>query len=472
MHDIFKGKKGIAVITDEERIVSYDGLEMMCNAFLEHISFRSLIIILCSNTLGSLSGYLGCMKGGHVPLLLNENIELIILEKYIKKYKPAYIWMKKTFQCARLKESGDFYAAFEMEEFVLLRTMYPIQEINDELALLLTTSGTTGNMKTVRMSGENLKANTESICAYMGIKWQHRAITTLPMNYTFGLSVINTHLYMGATVLLTERTIMDRRFWQFFKKYSATFFAGVPYTYELLRKIGPDKMKLESLQIMAQAGGNLGEAEWEYFSEYAEQNRCKFFVMYGQTEATARISYLSPGEMNQKTGSIGKAVPGGKLYLVDERGEQIKEADTGGQIVYQGANVMMGYAENNQDLSLGDTQGNTLLTGDIGYFDTDGYFYITGRLSRFAKICGKRINLDDVEKYILEVFGHSMICVDIEGRIHVFYRENNTDEEALKEMLCQVYGIGKRNVKVIQVQEFPYRSSGKIDYQSLVGGYA
>ena len=194
--------------------------------------------------------------------------------------------------------------------------------------------------------------------------------------------------------------------------------------------------------------------------------------MYGQTEATARISYLPPDKLDDKPGSIGMAVPGGKLYLVNERGEQIKETDTEGQIVYQGANVMMGYAENSQDLSLGDTQGKELLTGDIGYFDEDGYYYITGRLSRFAKICGKRIHLDDVEKYILEESGRSMLCVDIEGRIYVFYRENNTDEEALKEMLCQVYGIGKRNVKVVQIPEFPYRSSGKIDYQSLVGGYA
>lgn len=471
MNNFLKGKKEIAVITDEERIVSYDDLDMMCNAFLEHISFRSLIIILCSNTLGSLSGYLGCMKGGHVPLLLNENIELVILEKYIKKYKPAYIWLKKTFQCARLKEMGDFYAAFEMEEFVLLRTMYPRQEINDGLALLLTTSGTTGNMKTVRISGENLKANTESICEYMQIRQTDRAITTLPMNYTFGLSVIHTHLYMGATVLLTERTIMDRRFWQFFKKYSATFLAGVPYTYELIRKIDPYKLKLGSLRIMAQAGGGLREPEWSYFSTYARRNKCKFFTMYGQTEATARISYLPPDKLDEKPGSIGMAVPGGKLYLVNERGEQIKETDTEGQIVYQGANVMMGYAENSQDLSLGDTQGKELLTGDIGYFDADGYYYITGRLSRFAKICGKRIHLDDVEKYILEESGRSMLCVDIEGRIYVFYRENNTDEEALKEMLCQVYGIGKRNVKVVQIPEFPYRSSGKIDYQSLVGGY-
>ncbi len=472
MHNFFKGKKGIAVITDEERIVSYDELEGMCNTFLEHTSFRCLILILCSNTLGSLSGYLGCLKGGHVPLLLNENIELNLLERYIKKYKPACIWMKKSITCAKLKESGGFFPVFEMEGFVLLRTMYPRQEINDELALLLTTSGTTGNMKTVRISRENLIANSKSICEYMKIEWSHRAITTLPMNYTFGLSVIHTHLYMGATVLLTERTIVDRRFWQFFRKYSATFLAGVPYTFELLRKFDPDKMNLESLQTMAQAGGSLGEAEWKYFSRYADRHRCQFFVMYGQTEATARISYLSPAKMRLKPGSIGKAVPGGRLYLLDERGEQIRESETEGQIAYQGANVMMGYAESSQDLSLGDIQGDKLLTGDIGYFDSEGYFYITGRLSRFAKICGKRINLDDVEKYILQMSGYSMICVDIKGRMYVFDREDKMDGEALKEMLCQMYGIGKRDVKVIRISEFPYGSSGKIDYQSLVGGYA
>lgn len=458
----------IAVITENDRQISYGELDMYCRTFQERMSPGSLLIIICSNTLECISGYIGSMMGAHVPLLLGPDTDMDMLSTFLEAYRPGYVWVGKEELVKELTGKQHFLKIFEMKKYVLLKTSYEKVTLNPELALLLTTSGTTGNLKTVRLSKTNLLSNTKSICEYLGIEESHRAVTTLPVNYTYGLSVINTHFYRGASILLTERSVIDRKFWDSFRKYQVTSVAGVPYTYELFCRMGLRKMHLPSLQFMTQAGGALKEKEWTYLSRYSDENKCRFFVMYGQTEATARMSYLPPEKMKSKPGSIGNAIPGGRLYVTDEDGQEIDRPYEEGQIVYEGPNVMMGYAVDAGELARGDNQHGKLCTGDTGYYDEEGDFYVTGRINRFTKIYGKRINLDDVERTLCRKMGCQVVCIGRRDDI-VLIHDGSVDEErtGVRE-LCDRYGIGRKNIVTIRSEEIPYTASGKIDYKAAV----
>ncbi|MFQ8823505.1 MAG: AMP-binding protein [[Ruminococcus] lactaris] len=218
-------------------------------------------------------------------------------------------------------------------------------KLYEELALLLTTSGSTGSRSFVRLSYKNLSSNAASIASYLELTRSERPVTTLPMNYTYGLSVINSHALAGAAVLLTEKTVFDREFWEFASAEKATSLAGVPYTYEMLKKLKFMEMELPNLKTMTQAGGKLSVSLHREFAEYAAGHGKRFIVMYGQTEATARMGYLPAGEALNRCGSMGIAIPGGKFRLTGEDGREIKEAGTTGELVYEGKNVMLGYAK-------------------------------------------------------------------------------------------------------------------------------
>ncbi len=457
-----------AIITEDGGHISYGELNMRCRTFPKSMSHRSLLIIICSNTVECISGYIGSLMGEHVPLLLGADTDFAMLSGFLEAYRPGYVWVGKEELVKGLTDKRHFLKVFGMGNYVLLKTDYKKIILDQELALLLTTSGTTGNLKTVRLSKKNLLSNTQSICEYLEIKESHRAITTLPMNYTYGLSVINTHFYRGASILLTDRSVIDRKFWDSFRKHQVTSVAGVPYTYELFCRMGFRKMNLPSLRFMTQAGGALKEKEWSYLSRYSKENGCRFFVMYGQTEATARMSYLPPEKVKSKTGSIGNAIPGGKLYVINENGQEINRPYEEGQIVYEGPNVMMGYAVSVNELAQGDEQHGKLYTGDIGYYDEEGDFYVTGRMNRFTKIYGKRINLDDVERALCKKMGCQAVCIGRDDDI-VLIHDGGVDEEreGIKE-LCDRYAIGRKNIVSIRTEEIPYTASGKIDYKTAV----
>lgn len=179
---------------------------------------------------------------------------------------------------------------------------------------------------------------------------------------------------------------MQREFWQQLGDYKATSLSGVPYTFEMLDRLRFYRRDLPNLRTMTQAGGKLLPELHKKFAEYAEQTGKKFVVMYGQTEATARMSYLPPEKCLEKVGSMGVAIPGGRFFLINENGEIITEAERVGELVYEGDNVTLGYAVRGEDLAKGDERHGRLETGDMAKFDKDGYFYIVGRKSAFENI--------------------------------------------------------------------------------------
>ena len=306
---------------------------------------------------------------------------------------------------------------------------------------------------------------------YLKLDETERPITTLPMNYTYGLSIINSHLLVGATILVTEKTLMQKEFWSFFKSAGATSFGGVPYTYEMLDKLRFYRMELPTLRTMTQAGGKILPELHEKFARYAQAQGKNFVVMYGQCEATARMGYLPPEKAVEKKGSMGIAIPGGKFRLIDVSGNDITEPHVTGELVYGGRNVTLGYAECGDDLAKGDERHGVLETGDMAQFDEDGYYYIVGRKKRFLKIYGNRVNLDEADRLIKGEFGIEAACAGVDDHMYIFI----TDEKFSENVKDFVAGKTKLNpvaFKVIVIDEIPKNDSGKTLYKELTKYYA
>ncbi|VAX20950.1 Long-chain-fatty-acid--CoA ligase, partial [hydrothermal vent metagenome] len=340
-------------------------------------------------------------------------------------------------------------------------------DINPDLAVLLSTSGTTGSSKLVRLSYNNLQVNAESIAEYLGITEDECPITSLPMSYSYGLSVLNSHLLKGATIVLTNGSFILRNFWSTFNKYQCTSFAGVPYSYQLLKKINFEKIDLPTLKTLTQAGGNLSENYQKYFMEISEKKGIKFFVMYGQTEATARISYVPHENLKNKLGSIGIPIPNGELKLYSD-GNLITESDREGELVYFGENVMLGYAVDRSSLKNGDELDGVLYTGDLGKMDNDGYFYITGRAKRFIKVFGLRLNLDEVERMIENYLHLPTACIGNDDKLQILIQTEREDVSIeVRKLIKKMYKLHDSVIKVNIVQRIPVTSSGKRDYKRM-----
>ena len=464
MWELQNFRDNIAVITETGEQISYAKLAQRCSEFASNIKKRCLIFNLCRNEIGSLVGYIGCLNAKIVPLMVKSDLDDELLQELINTYKPDYINLPSDIA----KKFSDYKTVYENLNYKLLKTSYDsVYQLNDELALLLTTSGSTGSPKLVRQSYKNIEANTKSIVEYLELSESERAITTLPMNYTYGISIINTHLWVGASLILTEKGLMQKEFWQQLKEYNATSFGGVPYTYEMLYRLRFERMQLPALRYVTQAGGKLSPQLHEKFAQWAINSGKKFVVMYGQTEATARMSYLPAEKALEKYGSMGIAIPGGKFSLIDVDGNEVKEPETVGELVYTGDNVTLGYAECGEDLSKGDERKGRLETGDMAKFDKDGYFFIVGRKKRFLKIFGNRVNLDETEQLLKTKFTtFECVCSGVDDKMSIYI----TNENAKSDVLAFITDKLKFNAvafKIIYINAIPRNESGKVIYKDL-----
>ena len=451
-----------AVVADSGESVTYGELERFVDELFAKIQHRCLVFCLCENSIGSLIGYVSFLKNNIVPLLIDKDLDEGLLRELLDSYEPEYLYLPD----AMAVRFMDCETVGTGHGYTLVKTNYSKKyPLSDELALLLTTSGSTGSPKLVRQSHRNIEANAKAIVQYLGIDQNERPITTLPMNYTYGLSIINSHLLMGATILLTAKSFMEKGFWQFFKEQQATSFGGVPYTYEMLKKLRLFSMKLPSLKTMTQAGGKLTPELTREFAEFAQGKRIRFFVMYGQTEATARMSYLPPEYALSKCGSMGIAIPGGEFSLIDDKGKVIDEAEVVGELVYRGPNVTMGYAECGDDLTKGDEWGGVLVTGDMARRDADGYYYITGRKKRFIKMFGSRVNLDETER-LLKAIVPDCACVGEDDHMEIYITRQGMEKE-VQSFIASKTGINPVAFKVIQVDRIPKNEAGKTMYTAL-----
>lgn len=464
MFNLNSYSRNTAVITDKGEWLAYSDLEAVAKDFAGAVSQKGLLFCLCENRIGSLVGYVACMEHNIPIVLLDGSKDLSVLKNLMEIYQPEYIWV----ETARIGEIGG-ETIYSYATYSLQKMQYEVEvekpEINPELALCLTTSGSTGSPKFVRLSAMNVLSNAESIAEYLSIDENERPITTLPSYYSYGVSVINSHLIKGATILLTEGTVAQREFWNFLKEQQATSIAGVPYTYEMLRMLRFFRMDLPYLKTMTQAGGKLNKDIAKQYIEFAQEKGKRFFVMYGQTEATARMSYLPLEHALDKYASIGIAIPGGKFSLMDVNGNVIEESDVDGELIYEGPNVSLGYAECRADLAKGDENHGVLHTGDVARRDADGYYYITGRMKRFVKVWGNRCNLDATEQ-LVKAITTSCACVGVDDKITIFVTQEGLEESIIK-LLVEKTGFNNRAFEVRVIDAIPVKSSGKIDYQVM-----
>ncbi|MBD5549114.1 MAG: AMP-binding protein [Lachnospiraceae bacterium] len=450
------------LVDDKGNVVTYSDICNLTRRVEKVIPKRSLILLLCENSNDVIKSYLAFIANEVIPILISKDTSMEIVKDLINSYQPNFVLVPN--DIVNLENLNSVVLSFDTcKLFRCNESMYPIYS---ELALLLPTSGSTGGLKLVRLSYENIKSNALAIKEYLKIDRDEKAILSLPMFYTYGLSIINSHFLAGATVYVTSKRIYDKAFWDFFDASKCTSFANVPHGYELIDKFKIFRKPHNSLRYLTQAGGHLPIDLQSKIAQFAKDNKIDFFVMYGQTEATARISYVNPKDVDSLLGSIGKPIPGGEMFLVNKEKKRISEPMRIGEIVYKGKNVALGYALSKTDLEIGDEWNNVLYTGDLGYFDIEGNFYVTGRKSRFVKMLGVRISLDDIERLIGKKFGIQCAVVGRDERLCIFIVDKEYVSK-IKEYIFKNMNINKSFIQCSIIQKIPYNLNGKVDYKLL-----
>ncbi|WP_078843844.1 AMP-binding protein [Streptomyces albus] len=410
-------------------------------------SRRRLVLLAGANTADALVFYLAALAGGH-PLLLVPGGSPGTLDAMTSAYDPDVV----------IRPVDGRWAVEE-------RHTVSVHDLHPDLALLLSTSGSTGSPKLVRLSHENLRSNAEAIARYLDIRVTDRAATTLPLHYCYGLSVVNSHLLRGAGLVLTDLSVADACFWDLFRVARATTFAAVPYTFDLLDRAGFERMRLPHLRYITQAGGRLAPDRVARYAAMGRRDGWDLFVMYGQTEATARMAYLPPELAESRPEAIGVPIPGGSLRLRPLPGPAGEDSGEGtGELVYTGPNVMLGYARTPADLARGRTV-RELRTGDVARRAPDGLYEVVGRHSRFVKILGLRIDPQQVEA-VLGRHGVDAYCAGSDEALAVAVT-GEADPVRVRRLVADTCGLPPRAVHVRVLPELPRLATGKPDYRAV-----
>jgi surface polysaccharide O-acyltransferase-like enzyme len=327
---------------------------------------------------------------------------------------------------------------------------------------MLQTSGSTGQGKGVRLSATAVQANADAIAEYLDIEPSSRSALILPLHYSYGLSVLHSHLIRGASVWLADQSVLAPGFKEVLERSGATSLAGVPHHFSLLESVGLDVELPENLNCLTVAGGAMKPARVRHWAEIMAARQGRLVVMYGQTEATARIAYLPPGLALSHPDAIGKAIPGGELALHDDNGQLVTKPDTEGELVYRGPNIMMGYAQVALDLIKG-PELNQLMTGDLAKRDRDGLYRITGRRSRMSKIAGLRIGHDALEQALAQGGYEAAVW----GDDQTIWIAATGGLGGIAEEASRLAGIGRQHISVVPIITLPRLASGKVDYPAL-----
>jgi acyl-CoA synthetase (AMP-forming)/AMP-acid ligase II len=415
-----------------EEILSYADLDARVDAALDRLGpERRLVLLQGENTVEAVVNYLAALRGGH-PVILVDARRSDQAHDLRTRFDPDVVMGPDSWQEHRLATR---------------------HALHPELRLMLSTSGSTGSPKLVRLSASNLQSNAAAIADYLGLTAADRAVTSLPLAYSYGLSVLHSHLEVGASVVLTGRSVIETAFWSLARSRSVTSFAAVPHTFALLNRAAEPWHTMPSLRYVTSAGGRLDPAEVRRLATLGGRHGWQLYVMYGQTEATARMAYLDPTYAAERPDCIGRAIPGGSLR-VDEPG-----ADGVGELVYSGPNVMMGYAEAAADLGAEPTL-TELRTGDLGRQHDDGLLQVVGRTSRFAKLLGHRIDLDRVQS-ALTAFDPTLVCLSDDEQLLVAVTD--ADPLLVRKAATRLTGLPPGLVSVRQYAALPLLPNGKPD---------
>lgn len=405
---------------------------------------KKLIALEARSSEHAIVAYLSALKSGHAVALLPPGRGELLAE-FCTAFDPHFVYR----QCDgrwRLEAREDAGP-----------------ELHPDLSLLLATSGSEGKAKWVRLSARNLEANARSILSFLHLTENDVAALGLPIHYSYGLSVLNSHLAAGASVSVICKSIIDPGWLDEVTETGCTNFAGVPYSYELLEQIR-FRQRANPFRFMTCAGGKLMPDLVRAYADHMNRAGGQLFVMYGQTEATARIAYLPPEQATTSPDCIGIAIPDGELDLVDDRNQRIEDAGRMGELVYSGPNVMMGYAHNAHDLRRG-SELTSLRTGDLAMRTEAGLYRIAGRLARFSKIAGIRVDHAALED-VCRKGGIEAVVTGEDSRLSVFHTSARRDEEVAT-LLAAAAKLPANHFDIRFITQLPRSAAGKIDYPAL-----
>ncbi|MEV7093159.1 AMP-binding protein [Amycolatopsis sp. NPDC051045] len=412
--------------------------------------------------LPSVLTYLGAFESRRAIALIDPALDADVLAGLVTRFRPAAV----------LSASGEAPSGYTTRGADWVRDSAEGVQPHPDLAVLLPTSGSTGNPKLVRLSRQAILANADAIAQVLHIDADEVAPTCLPLHYSYGLSVLNSHLVRDATVVIEPSGVLGRGFWDAVNTYGVTSLSGVPYHYEMLRRLKFDPAKYPTLRTLTQAGGKLRDDLIAEFNAKMLAVGGRMYVMYGQTEAAPRMTTVPAERLAEKLGSAGPALPGGKFAVRRDNGSETTHPKIVGEVVYRGPNVMMGYADDESGLAKGDEYGGVLATGDLGYLDEEGYLFITGRLKRIGKVFGNRVSLDDLEQAVrTAAVGIDVVAAVAAGDKVVLFAEG-ADKDICKDAsraLAERLHLHASGFDVRPIDTVPLLASGKIDYRSLEG---
>ncbi len=431
---------------------------------------KRLVFLLCGNTCETIIGLLAAAAASRAVALIDPSLAEDKLGGLIDAYRPDLVLSTPDIG-EKLRDLGgassewrSYESRAGVVEWIARDAGAASVDIDPALQLLLSTSETTGSQKYVRLSRDAIVANAGQIAEALAIDEHSIGIAHLPLHYSYGLSVVTSHLAAGGRVYLVNDSITSPSFWSKIANVGGSHFPGVPFHYAALARLGASLVP-DSVKVFTQAGGALDPRIQAKIHDWATLRGGRFFVMYGQTEASPRMTTLQHADFSRKAGSVGVALAGGRLSIVDDKGAPLPAGGIG-TVVYVGPNVMLGYAMSRADLGKGDEMKGRLETGDLGRLDAEGFLYLTGRTKRFAKIAGYRLGLDEIEQELFAVC--SVACIDLGEKIAVVHeQESETALKARVRELAANYKVPSSSFSLLKTAQIPRGASGKINYAQL-----
>lgn len=457
--NINKFKNRIALINEKESL-SYSQVLKKTKDLKKYVNLNSINFLICENSIDCYLIYIGLIKLDVKILLISNNITIKDLNILIKKFNPKNIFKPKSFYFNRKHKKKKIFEIYE----VLTRKNSINKKIDKRVSVLIGTSGSSGNSKFVALSKKNIFSNTQSIVKYLGLKSTDQTITTLDLNYSYGFSILNTHIFTGASIVITKQSLLEKGFWNIFNYNRITNFSGVPSIYHIIKRFKLFKNFKKKVRFLTAAGGKLDKETLNYFAKKMHKTGNDFFYMYGQTEASPRMSYIKTKDIFKNKQSIGKAISGGKFFIKDENKQIIKQPYVSGILNYEGPNIMLGYVNNLKNLE-NFSKIKLLETGDIAYFNKKKFYFLKGRESRYIKIDYIRFNLDDLEKIISKKF-KDVKCTGNDNLLKIFINTKLNKNENL-EYFSRLTKIRKRYIKLFYIKKIPLTENGKYDYKYL-----
>ena len=461
-------KDAVAAIDSQGNQLTYGELREFAKLLGDYKSLqapmqpRSLFFLLVENNVGGIAWTMGNIMAGNVPLILNAHLDQGLYDSLFEIYQPPYVCVPSA-----MSDRFPYETVCTNYGYTLMKTGNEPCLMHEDLSHLLPTSGSTGSPKLVRHKYANIEAAGLNISTFFELTDKDRPLMVLPLYYTMGLSMVFSHFYVGATVLITNLNMTDRNFWKFMKEERATSFTGVPYSFEILNLMRFFRMDLPDLTLLTQGGGRMPRELNLKFAEFCKEHGKKWIATYGQSECTARMAWLPAKWAIEKVGSIGRAVPNGELSLIDDEGNPITTPNTEGEMCYRGKNVTMGYARKKEDLLLGDERHGFIRTGDLAYFDEDGCYYIVGRMGRFLKLFGMRVGLDECERIVKSKYPNvECACVGTDEKMLVYLTDESYKTLVKDELVARLKLVAS-SFEVRIINEIPKNEAGKILYAKL-----